>query len=124
VSIDYWGDHGWVPVRYHSPLTPTFLHRHVPLPLRGPAQLRRRRHAGQRAKSSTRRAAAHAQGARLLLAPEGAICGYIAEDLLLRPAFMAACDEAVQTVARETAALKDLVIVVGHPVGGDARGPA
>ncbi|MCO5117871.1 MAG: NAD+ synthase [Burkholderiaceae bacterium] len=67
---------------------------------------------------------AHAQGARLLLAPEGAICGYIAEDLLLRPAFMAACDEAVQTVARETAALKDLVIVVGHPVGGDARGPS
>jgi NAD+ synthase (glutamine-hydrolysing) len=37
---------------------------------------------------------------------------------------MAACDEAVQTVARETAALKDLVIVVGHPVGGDARGPS
>ena len=27
---------------------------------------------------------AHAQGARLLLTPEGAICGYIAEDLLLR----------------------------------------
>ncbi len=52
--------------------------------------------------------AAHAQGARLLLAPEGAICGYIAEDLLLRPAFMAACDDAVQTVARETAALRDL----------------
>ena len=60
---------------------------------------------------------AHAQGARLLLTPEGAICGYIAEDLLLRPAFMAACDEAVQTVARATADLQDLVIVVGHPVG-------
>ncbi len=66
--------------------------------------------------------AAHAQGARLLLTPEGAICGYIAEDLLLRPAFMAACDEAVQAIARETAALQDLVIVVGHPVGRDARG--
>ena len=64
---------------------------------------------------------AHAQGARLLLTPEGAICGYIAEDLLLRPAFMAACDEAVQTVARATADLQDLVIVVGHPVGHDER---
>ncbi len=68
--------------------------------------------------------AAHAQGARLLLTPEGAISGYIAEDLLLRPAFMAACDEAVQTVARQTAGLQDLVIVVGHPVGRDARGPS
>ncbi len=66
--------------------------------------------------------AAHAQGARLLLTPEGAICGYIAEDLLLRRAFMAACDEAVQTVARETEGLQDLVIVVGHPVGRDERG--
>ena len=67
---------------------------------------------------------AHAQGARLLLTPEGAICGYIAEDLLLRPAFMAACDEAVQAVARATADLQDLVIVVGHPVGHDERGPS
>lgn len=29
---------------------------------------------------------AHAQGARLLLTPELAICGYAAEDLFLRPA--------------------------------------
>ena len=68
--------------------------------------------------------AAHAQGARLLLTPEGAICGYIAEDLLLRPAFMAACDDAVQAIARATADLQDLVIVVGHPVGHDERGPS
>ncbi len=68
--------------------------------------------------------AAHAEGARLLLTPEGAICGYIAEDLLLRPAFMAACDDAVQAIARATADLQDLVIVVGHPVGHDERGPS
>lgn len=58
---------------------------------------------------------AHAQGAQLLLTPELAICGYAAEDLFLRPAFVAACEEAVQTVARETAALDGLHIVVGHP---------
>jgi NAD+ synthase (glutamine-hydrolysing) len=58
---------------------------------------------------------AHAAGARLLLTPELAICGYAAEDLYLRPAFLAACDDAVQTVARETAGLQDLAIVLGHP---------
>ena len=65
---------------------------------------------------------AHAQGARLLLTPELSICAYIAEDLFLRPSFIAACDEAVKTVARETADLADMVIVVGHPMGRDQRG--
>ncbi|MES2974474.1 MAG: NAD+ synthase [Pseudomonadota bacterium] len=64
---------------------------------------------------------AHAQGARLLLTPELSICGYAAEDLFLRPAFIAACDDAVKTVARELAGLKDMVVVVGHPSGGDTR---
>ena len=66
---------------------------------------------------------AHAQGARLLLTPELAICGYAAEDLFLRPAFIAACDDAVKTVARETAGLKGLAIVLGHPqaVSADAH---
>ena len=64
---------------------------------------------------------AHAQGARLLLTPELSICGYAAEDLFLRPAFIAACDDAVKTVARELAGLKDMVVVVGHPSGGDVR---
>ncbi|MBX9937390.1 MAG: NAD+ synthase [Burkholderiaceae bacterium] len=58
---------------------------------------------------------AHAAGAHLLLTPELAICGYAAEDLFLRPAFQAACDEAVQTVACDTAHLQGLVIVLGHP---------
>lgn len=57
----------------------------------------------------------HAAGARLLLTPELALCGYAAEDLFLRPAFLAACDDAVKQVAAQTAALKDLVIVLGHP---------
>ena len=64
---------------------------------------------------------AHAQGARLLLTPELSICGYAAEDLFLRPAFIAACDDAVKTVARELAGLKEMVVVVGHPSGGDTR---
>ncbi|MGE0496381.1 MAG: NAD+ synthase [Ramlibacter sp.] len=65
--------------------------------------------------------AAHADGARLLLTPELSICGYAAEDLFLRPAFIAACDDAVKTVARELAGLKDMTVVVGHPTGGDQR---
>src|SRR3569832_2287597 len=64
---------------------------------------------------------AYAQGARLVLTPELSICGYPAEDLLLRPAFIAACDDAVKTVARELAGLKGLHVVVGHPMGGDVR---
>src|SRR5215218_1154783 len=64
---------------------------------------------------------AYAQGARLVLTPELSICGYAAEDLFLRPAFVAACDDAVKTVARELAGLKGLHVVVGHPMGGDIR---
>jgi len=58
---------------------------------------------------------AHARGIGLLLTPELALCGYAAEDLFLRPAFIVACDDALKTVAGETAALKGLHIVVGHP---------
>ncbi len=65
--------------------------------------------------------AAYADGARLVLTPELSICGYAAEDLFLRPAFIAACDDAVKSVARELAGLKDLTLVVGHPDGGDSR---
>jgi NAD+ synthase (glutamine-hydrolysing) len=64
---------------------------------------------------------AHAQGARLLLTPELSICGYAAEDLFLRPAFIVACDDAVKSVAEALAGLKDMVVVVGHPAGGDRR---
>ncbi|MDO8283832.1 MAG: NAD+ synthase [Rhodoferax sp.] len=64
---------------------------------------------------------AYADGVRLLLTPELSICGYAAEDLFLRPAFIHACDDAVKTVAQALAGLKDLSVVVGHPSGGDSR---
>ena len=65
---------------------------------------------------------AYADGARLLLTPELSICAYIAEDLFLRPSFIAACDDAVKTVARETAGLTGMAIVVGHPMGRGQQG--
>ncbi|WP_350295863.1 NAD+ synthase [Limnohabitans sp. Rim8] len=65
--------------------------------------------------------AAYQKGARLLITPELSICGYAAEDLLLRPAFIDACDDALKTVARETAGLKGMAVVVGHPQGGGMR---
>ena len=65
--------------------------------------------------------AAYLDGARLMLTPELSICGYAAEDLFLRPAFIAGCDDAVKTVVRELAGLKNMTVVVGHPVGGDSR---
>jgi NAD+ synthase (glutamine-hydrolysing) len=78
--------------------------------------------AGNAQKIITAARTAYEQGARLVLTPELSICGYPAEDLLLRPAFMAACDDAVKTVARELAGLKGLHVVVGHPHGTAIRG--
>ncbi len=66
-------------------------------------------------------AKAYAEGARLVITPELSICGYAAEDLLLRPAFIDACDDALKTVARELTGLKGLHVVVGHPEGGGLR---
>lgn len=65
--------------------------------------------------------AAYAEGARLVLTPELSICGYAAEDLFLRPAFILACDDAVKSLAQQLAGLKGLCVVVGHPTGGDSR---
>ena len=64
---------------------------------------------------------AYSDGVRLVLTPELSICGYAAEDLFLRPAFIQACDDALKTVAHALAGLKDLCVVVGHPSGGDSR---
>ena len=64
---------------------------------------------------------AHARGVRLVLTPELSICGYAAEDLFLRPAFIDACDDALKTIARELAGLQGLHVVVGHPEGGGLR---
>jgi NAD+ synthase (glutamine-hydrolysing) len=69
--------------------------------------------------------AAHAQGARLVVAPELALSGYPPEDLLLRPAFMTACAEALQGIANALADCAGLHLVVGHPhqfgESGDVR---
>ena len=60
---------------------------------------------------------AYQTGSRLLLTPELAICGYPAEDLLLRPSFIQACDDALESVRLGLAHFKDLHVVVGHPSG-------
>ncbi|GKT17047.1 NAD+ synthase [Acidovorax sp. SUPP2522] len=65
---------------------------------------------------------AHAAGARLLLTPELSLCGYAAEDLYLRPAFLSGCEDALATVAQETARFEGLAIVVGHPQRAEADG--
>ena len=62
------------------------------------------------------------QGARLILAPELALCGYPPEDLLLRPAFMAANAETLASLARELADCEGLHLVVGHPHQFEGQG--
>jgi len=64
---------------------------------------------------------AHAQGARLVLTPELSLCGYPPEDLLLRPSFIQACQDALIGIAAELADLPDLHVLVGHPA--HAGGP-
>lgn len=51
-------------------------------------------------------------GADLLVFPELALSGYPPEDLLLRPSFLAACDEALTALA---ASCGDMAMLVGHP---------
>jgi len=56
---------------------------------------------------------AHAAGAALLLTPEMSVCGYPAEDLVLRQDFAAACAAAVEQLAVE--APPELALIVGYP---------
>jgi NAD+ synthase (glutamine-hydrolysing) len=58
---------------------------------------------------------AHQQGVSLVLAPELSLCGYPPEDLLLRPAFMAANARALAGLAAELADCQGLHLIVGHP---------
>jgi NAD+ synthase (glutamine-hydrolysing) len=58
---------------------------------------------------------AYAQGVDLVVAPELALTGYPPEDLLLRPAFMDACAEALSGMARELMSSQGLHVLVGHP---------
>jgi len=55
------------------------------------------------------------QGADIVLTPELSLVGYPPEDLLLRQAFYAKTEEALQALAAELAPLKDVHVVVGHP---------
>src|ERR1700732_3942285 len=59
--------------------------------------------AGNTEKARRARASAAADGAELVVFPELFIAGYPPEDLVLKPAFQAACRAAVETLARETA---------------------
>ena len=65
--------------------------------------------------------AAYQDGVRLVLTPELSLCGYAAEDLFLRPSFIATCDDALKTVSAALSGLMGLHVVVGHPCGGDER---
>src|ERR1700716_4080769 len=58
---------------------------------------------GNAEKARRARASAAADGAELVIFPELFIAGYPPEDLVLKPAFQAACRAAVETLARETA---------------------
>src|SRR3989442_3886302 len=58
---------------------------------------------GNAAKARAAREKALADGADLVVLPELFVCGYPPEDLVLKPAFQAACREAVEELARETA---------------------
>src|SRR5215472_14337322 len=59
--------------------------------------------AGNTAKARDARARAAAAGADLVVFSELFIAGYPPEDLVLKPAFQAACRTAIETLARETA---------------------
>ncbi len=81
--------------------------------------------AGNRQRLSEAARRAHAQGALVAVAPELALCGYPPEDLLMRPAFLAACEDTLAALAADLADLGDFTLVVGHPqalpVDGDVR---
>src|SRR5215831_6111417 len=59
--------------------------------------------AGNAEKARRARTEAAAQGAELVVFPELFVSGYPPEDLVLKPAFQAACRAAVEQLARESA---------------------
>ncbi|MDO4795969.1 MAG: NAD+ synthase [Brachymonas sp.] len=66
---------------------------------------------------------AHAQGASLLLLPEGALTGLPLFDLAQRPAFVQACVQQVQAMAAALADLPGLAVVLPHLHGTEAVSP-
>src|SRR5436309_9451351 len=59
--------------------------------------------AGNAEKAAAARRSAASDGADLVVFPELFIAGYPPEDLVLKPAFQAACRAAVEALARQTA---------------------
>ena len=59
---------------------------------------------------------AHRSGAKLLITPELALTGYPPEDLLLRPAFIEAAEDALDQLRSALVAYPGLAVVVGHPL--------
>lgn len=57
---------------------------------------------------------AYDQGARLLVTPELALCGYAAEDLLLRASFQQASDAAFQKIVEASRAWPEMAVLIGH----------
>jgi NAD+ synthase (glutamine-hydrolysing) len=55
-------------------------------------------------------------GADIVLTPELSLVGYPPEDLLLRRSFYAKSEQALHALAAELAELKDLHVIVGHPM--------
>ena len=76
--------------------------------------------AGNAEKVRRARVVAAAQGADLVVFPELFIAGYPPEDLVLKPAFQAACRSAVEALARETAS-KGPALLVGTPWLDDGK---
>src|SRR3989442_15861384 len=75
---------------------------------------------GNAAKARAARDRAKADGADLVVLPELFICGYPPEDLVLKPAFQAACRAAVEELARETAGGGPAVLI-GTPWVEDGK---
>ena len=66
--------------------------------------------------------AAYAEGACLVVAPELSLTGYPPEDLLLRPAFLEACQRQLLALAADLADCAGLCVVIGHPLENLATG--
>jgi len=75
---------------------------------------------GNRAKIAAFARRAAELGADIVVTPELSLVGYPPEDLLLRASFYAKSQHALQTLAAELADLRDLHVIVGHPLARDA----
>ena len=64
---------------------------------------------------------AAAAGADLLLTPELSLAGYPPEDLLLRRAFYAASDAALQMLTAQLLQFPELTVIVGHPLAREGN---